>query len=417
MKNFVRAGCLGVLLVTAVLVPTQAEAGWSAAKGKFLQAVGRDDDHEILSALTEVARFDNADVAKLLVRHGLPREDMIVHREVFNVLTRLKDEKARKVVIDAVTKSRSWEVRASAARVAASYAGAYAFAKLKEAAEDKKWQVRSSAIRAITHLRLTDAIPFLIGRLKEEKGRVRWDLKWGLEHLTGEIMEPEWPLWNAWWTTHSEGFKMPTLTEAEKKIAGAAGGEEKDVHTAVREGLYGPIYSERIAFLFDISGSMRVGRDDSESRIQIAKSELIKVLENQLSPTTYFNIVTFSAEVNQFTRTLQKAKEGNLRKALAYVQGLKAGGETNAWGALQAAFDDPDVDTIYLLSDGTPTVGDETIPELIHQKILQQNRDRRIVINCIGFFPGFAKNQDKKSARAFLRKLALDSEGIYKEIY
>ena len=45
------------------------------------------------------------------------------------------------------------------------------------------------------------------------------------------------------------------------------------------------------------------------------------------------------------------------------------------------------------------------------------NRHRKVIINCIGFFPGEAKFEEKDLAREFLRGLARDNEGFYKEIY
>ena len=104
-------------------------------------------------------------------------------------------------------------------------------------------------------------------------------------------------------------------------------------------------------------------------------------------------------------------------KAQKFSRSLEAGGETNAYGALQLAFKDPDVDTIYLLSDGTPTAGDETIAEVIRMKVRDWNRHRKVIINCIGFFPGEADYEDKDLAREFLRGLARDNEGFYKELY
>ena len=106
-----------------------------------------------------------------------------------------------------------------------------------------------------------------------------------------------------------------------------------------------------------------------------------------------------------------------IKKTTKNLGKLRAAGETNAYGALKRAFEDPDVDTIYLLSDGVPTVGDKYIPELIRLEVEEWNRDRRVIINCIGFFPGNAKNQDKAEARTFLMKLAQQNEGYYKEIY
>lgn len=411
------ASLLAILFPALVMFPAPALAQWKAARAQFLQAVAQDDDAQKLIALETVGRFDNADVAQLLVRHGLTQQDMLVHREVFRILSRLTDEKGRKLVIDACRRERNWEIRVGSIYVIASYGGDYVYSKLVEALEDKKWQVRSAAVRAMAQVRKKESISVLIDRLKAEEGRVRWDLRWALQNLTGERIEPDFKAWFHWWTTNETDFKMLSSAEAEKKLSSDAEEEKKDLKTAVREGLYGPIYGERIAFLLDVSGSMTVGADDTATRIQIAKQELSKVLENQISPNTYFNIITFAEEVRPFQRGLTRAKEKNIKKALKYIDTIRAGGETNAYGALEAAFKDPDVDTIYLLSDGQPTVGEETIPEIIFQKVDELNRTRQIAINCIGFFPGFAKNQNKKEARDFLRRLALENEGTYKEIF
>lgn len=389
---------------------------WKAAKEAFLLAVSKQDDAAILQALVQVARFDNLEVAEILLRHGLPNEDITVNREVFRILTQLKDEVARKVMIDACAKEKTWELRSAAIRVVASYGGDFVLSKLEPALSDKKWQVRAAAVRAMAHMRLKRAIPLLIERLKAERGRLLWDLRWALQHLTGERMEPVHQEWFVWWTTNEPSFVVPSKAEVEKKL-GARDDERKDLRTAVQEGIYGPIYGERIAFLLDVSGSMSVGADNTETRIEIAKRELVKVLENQLSPQTYFTIIVFSEDVLANQKGLQKASEKSIAKAVEFVGRLKAGGETNAHGALRLAFDDKEIDTIYLLSDGSPTVGEQTIPEMIYLQVGEWNRHRHVIINCIGFFPGNAKNENKQEARDFLRKLALENEGYYREIY
>ncbi|MEM7263473.1 MAG: VWA domain-containing protein [Planctomycetota bacterium] len=201
-----------------------------------------------------------------------------------------------------------------------------------------------------------------------------------------------------------------------KDMLGGEEPEEQALKTAVKKGLYGPIYSEKVAFLLDVSGSMSAGTEEG-TRLEIAVRELARVLGSQMTDDTYFNIIPFSEEATPFAKKLQRAKTKTLEKTINKLPKLKPGGETNAFGALEAAFADPNVDTIYLLSDGSPTVGEEFIPDLIRLRVDEWNRDRRVIINCIGFFPGTAKNQDKAEARDFLRQLAQENEGFYKEIY
>ncbi|MEM7167402.1 MAG: VWA domain-containing protein [Planctomycetota bacterium] len=389
-------------------------ADFKSAKGMFLRGAAVGDVETMLDALESLLPFDTKENAELLVSQGLIQEDILVHREVLKILAELKDAEARKVVADACADHKRWEVRASAAQVCSRY-GEYAFAKLSEAGKDRQWQVRAQAYRALAGHRKRASIDFLIKRMKNEAPRVLWDLTWALEQLTGMSLGDQYTSWLAWWQPNSETFQVPTRKEAEEKLPEKA--EKKDVGTAVREGLYGPIFSERVAFLFDVSGSMSVGVEEKGSRIQIAKDELVRVLQDQLSPSSYFNVITFSEDVKVYSKGLQKASKSKVRRAVKFVEALQAGGETNAFGALKMAFEDKNVDTIFLLSDGQPTVGEETIPAIIHQTVAGWNRSRKIVINCIGFFPGSAKNQDKKQAREFLKKLSLENDGVYLEIY
>lgn len=391
-------------------------AGASALRERFLQALAAQDTDRLLGCLEEMKQQpESPEVAEVLVRHGLLQDDHLVHREVLGVLVGLTGDAAQRVVIEAVSRDKRWEVRAACALVLSRYPGEFVFTKLREALLDKQWQVRSAAIRALVQKRRKETIDALVERMAKETERIKWDLKWSLERLSGEDLGTDAKAWQSWWTRVRDDFVIPSQQEVEEKLARVPAA--KDVGTAVQDGLYGPLYSENIAFLFDVSGSMTVGTEHQGTRLEIAKAELAKVLENQLSAASQFNIIVFAEGVAAFRPGLQKAKPKTVEKAVEFVRSLKAGGETNAFGALAKAFEDPATDTIYLLSDGSPTIGEETIPELILQRVAQWNAHRRVIIHCIGFFPGTAKNEDKQQARDFLSKLALAHEGFYLEIY
>ena len=67
---------------------------------------------------------------------------------------------------------------------------------------------------------------------------------------------------------------------------------------------------------------------------------------------------------------------------------------------------DPNVDTVYLLSDGEPSAGEVINAEDIADEILRWNRLRQIVIHTIGF------GIDSQ----LLQRLADESGGIYRYI-
>lgn len=413
LKIAVGIGIALALTVSAGADDDASSKRWSSLRAEILHALAGGNVDRVLEIMPRLTEFDTPEAATFVLKHLLPSDDLLIHEEAFHTLSRLKNKEAQKVVIDSVANHKDWEIRASCVRVLASYSGEYAFSKIGEALEDKKWQVRSSALRTLGHKRRRASIPLLIERLKKDVGRLKQDAVWSLRRITGQTYEADYADWNNWWTANESFFEIPTLTEVKKNLEDGP----KDLKTAVESGLYGRIYSEKIAFLFDVSGSMRAGTDMQGTRAEIAFKQLIDVLENQLTPKTYFNIIAFSEDVLPLKKRLTKAKPSAVKSAKKWVQKLAVGGETNVYGALKAAFEDRDVDTIYLLSDGVPTVGEESIPELIQREVAKWNRDRRIIINCIGFFPGDAKNQDKAEARTFLLRLAEQNEGFYKEIY
>ncbi|MEM7168031.1 MAG: HEAT repeat domain-containing protein [Planctomycetota bacterium] len=406
------------LLLAIALVTPSFESLWAdfeASKKRFLDGVKTGDVVEMVEAVEAMREFDTEAHARLLVDHGLLQEDALVQGAVLESLGGLKESAARQVVLEACSAHSKWEARVSAIQACAKY-GDSAYPKLREVAKDAKPEVRSAALRGLVNDRKRETIAFLISAMAGETEEVRGDIQWALKQLTGQDHGDAHDPWWEWWEPVAETFEIPAAKKIEEKPDNPKD-QAKDLGTAVRDGLYGDIESEHVAFLFDVSGSMGVGIHGEGTRLEIAKSELQRVLENQLSRDSNFNIITFSDKVKVFGRGLQKATRGKLRRAVKYVEKLRSGGETNAFGALQAAFADRKVDTIFLLSDGQPTVGDETDPKEIHETVADWNRSRKIVINCIGFFPGSAKNQNKKVARAFLKKLALDNGGVYLEVY
>jgi hypothetical protein len=58
-------------------------------------------------------------------------------------------------------------------------------------------------------------------------------------------------------------------------------------------------------------------------------------------------------------------------------------GGTNLYDAVKRAFNDPDVDTIVVLSDGEPTAGAVTDPSAIREDVARWNKNRGIVIHTI----------------------------------
>jgi len=81
-------------------------------------------------------------------------------------------------------------------------------------------------------------------------------------------------------------------------------------------------------------------------------------------------------------------------------------GGTNLFDGVEFAYDDPEIDTIYLLTDGQPSGGRFVEPSEIVEEVRLMNRTRQIVIHCISI----------GQRSTLLQDLATLTGGTYKEV-
>lgn len=96
-----------------------------------------------------------------------------------------------------------------------------------------------------------------------------------------------------------------------------------------------------------------------------------------------FNVISFDAVARPMKREMAEASKKEKKRAQQYVDGLRADGGTNIYAALRTAFDDDALDTIYLMSDGDPSVGKIIDPFALRTEVERWNSTRGIVIHCI----------------------------------
>jgi len=178
-----------------------------------------------------------------------------------------------------------------------------------------------------------------------------------------------------------------------------------------------------VLFVIDVSGSMS-WPERSPRRIDVARDELGKVL-GQLGPKTDFNLIVFAFGVRAWRKGEVAATSENVRKAIEWAGQAMARpvGGTNTSGALETAFTGNErFDTVFFLSDGSPTVGRLVAPEAIEAGVRAWNRYRRVAIHTIALtleekddvnaFMG----EDPRLMKAFMRNLAAATGGASKVV-
>lgn len=259
----------------------------------------------------------------------------------------------------------------------------------------KEWELRSIAYRYLGQLRATGSIPLLIARVDRETGRLQQEVSDSLFLLTGRRFFQR-ANWERWWQKSKADFTLPPI-QAVVNSAGSGGGSTISYFDI-------PLVSNRVAFLLDISGSMsaHIGTDHKHSRLDEARQQLRRVVE-ALPENYHCNLVIYQSSVRAVWERLQKARAKAKDELLGEIGKLRPVGGTNIHDALELAFRDTEVDTIYLLTDGQPSAGKITDVQDLADEVRRWNRTRQIVIH------GIAIGAESE----LLKRLAAESGGSY----
>ncbi|MEW6071177.1 MAG: HEAT repeat domain-containing protein [Planctomycetota bacterium] len=400
------------LLLIGIFVPRP-----DPATTELLAKLLTDDDsavvYHVLDLLVERDDWREAcDKLSPLIRNP----DRAVRRAAVVAMGRLlvTDAKWREEAL-ALGAHRDPAVRMGAASALARMRTVEAIPVLHGLLADNDWSVRAEALQQVTELRRKDSIPLLIERLAVETPRLRPDVHAALRILTGYDHGTLAGTWRQWWAAEGEAFAVPSYAEAAaaedaRRQAGTVGGTKSEHFYGVQ------IQSERVCFILDISGSMELpmgsrgddvtsSRPGAPTRMETAKKELSKVLR-ALPDDTLFNVIFFESRVVALSETLERMSRGMRQRSLRFVDEQFAMGSTALYPAIQLAFSDPLVDTIYLLSDGAPTAGEITDIAVIREEVKRWNSARHVRIH------GVTVGQDSD----LLRWLTADTGGRYVRI-
>lgn len=309
-------------------------------------------------------------------------------------------------------KSPKLEVRNAALMQLGAVGDAKHLDVLTAALDDADWSTRYAALVGLEALRTKEAVGAIVKRMDKEEGLMISRCAEALFRLTGKPFRMSAPAWNAWWEKEGASFTPISTAELAKLQSDEDLRRLKQVDETSAKFFGIRIVSRRVLFIIDVSGSMawdlhseQAPGDPKQTRMEIAKRELLACIE-ALDPKSLFNITVFSSDVDRWLDGGVAAySQSNKTEAKAFVEKLEPAGGTNIYGALKDGFNDPDVDTIFFLSDGEPSVGEVQDQASIRERVREWNEHRKIVIHSIAVGGTFD----------ILEWLALDSGGTHKK--
>jgi len=278
------------------------------------------------------------------------------------------------------------------------------------------WQVKVATCDAFRAIGDRAAVDSLIGRIDSEGGRVHDAIKRSITALTG--MDRDWNRqeWMRWWQK-AKGLadlekRMKEELERDKTPAPGPSSSEgrRTVAGPRKDGpptYYGiKVYARTVGWVIDHSLSMNQGFRVSEAwqerlgrvykgttRMDVCKEE-VEFAIRELDPRTRINLVFFSDRVRVWQDVPVPAGTSG-ESAIGTVRALQPDGQTNHYDALRAILglgdsdsswqtgfpDTPD--TLFFLTDGTPTDGEITKPDELLAWFNERNRFARLRVHVI----------------------------------
>lgn len=382
----------------------------------LIDILERDSD-ELLEAsaiaLGEIGDNSSVDpLIKLMKKSDTPK----VVAACIGALMRIGDERAIDPILE-MAESNKWEIKSVAIRALGAFPCDKALKAAVKALKDKSWQVQLAAVAALKKMRSKDSVEPLIAAMRKAKGRLFHDILDALRDMLEEDWGEDPDEWDDWWKKVKGVFKMPKKEEiAEGEEPTAKQQKRRDISTEVEKPTFfgSEVKSNRVIFIIDISGSMsgsmaQANRNqprgqNGNRKIDVAKNELMNAVR-KLGKKAYFNLFQFHTTYESWQPHMVRATRRSKASALEWINRMQPTGGTNIFDPLEKALQDPNVDTIYLLSDGSPGSGKYTATEDILREIRKINQFKGVKINTVGI----------RSNKALMEGLAKQNGGEYVE--
>ena len=293
--------------------------------------------------------------------------------------------------------------------------------------QSKSDAVAERAALALAKLAVPEGIEPTIALLARTSGQTQRRVAGALEVLTGQQFNLNVSSWQQWWA--AEGA---TVLAGGVKLGAGTPSSRKENDQLYYFGIPQD-QSDAILYVIDCSGSMKApvqikmdkpgtaadGKAPETTRMEACKTELVRAL-GLLQPDQKFAILWYNDLPHLWEPKMQLATKEATARAQTFVKTLQPAQSTNIHDSLQQGFHlagrgsqdkhyGIQIDTIFLLTDGSPTRpdGKPDSTEKILTGVRGWNALKRITIHCIAI--------GKDLNEQFLRQLASENGGEFKQ--
>jgi hypothetical protein len=285
--------------------------------------------------------------------------------------------------------------------------------------------IASWGLKLLGDTRWPEAVEALLEIMEEEEegGRTRGHLWHGVSAELHRLLGAR----NAMGTAAAvrESWAKMSRVVPERPDYSLLGPHKKSARTIV---FFGDKISPRSVFVIDTSTSMRrkatlrasfasPAQTDPSKRMAVKVDIVKRELERALSSLQLgfeFNVLAYNSDIHPWKDKdgleLHPVNSENLESAQLFARTLPTNPGTNIYDSLRAALSIERVDTVYLLSDGRPSVGGGQEAIVRDLKVWNYLVGARIVTY------GLAEETGKTFDEGFMKGLAESNRGWYRRL-
>lgn len=271
---------------------------------------------------------------------------------------------------------------------------------------DPDWRPRLQATRNLCNIRDRDSLAALVLASGDARRVVREAAMAGLIQMTGKKFT-NGAAWKAWFEGEGASFVIPAAPSAAKDGAAAP------ADTGVFFGL--PIDSDHTAFFIDCGQTMSGNAPSGAgTKMEQVISELAATLKS-LPAGVKFNVYAYATKVTPWKDKAQLLNDASIKAALDFLKSQKPAGNKDIYEAVRTALSDPDIDTVYLMSDGEPEVGLYVHYNRVVDHLSRRNILRKMVFHTVHIADPSWNAATTEWYRSQLREIAKATGGKYIE--